>query len=146
MVQCGGKLHGELTGPEYQVFAHALRGLSSAKITRAKTEVYQNHAGDGCAVRCSYKADDGFLYPLEKAFFYVHKPPMCINHNDIEYVEFQRQGGTGAAASSVRTFDLLIRQRSVNSVRLNFDLTSAVQYALCCSSGLAAVVNRCWPS
>eukprot|EP00878_Enallax_costatus_P023141 GHUV01024603.1.p1 GENE.GHUV01024603.1~~GHUV01024603.1.p1 ORF type:complete len:609 (+),score=227.34 GHUV01024603.1:931-2757(+) len=113
--ECGNKLHRELTGPEYQVFAHALRGLSSAKITRARTEVYQNHAGDGCAVRCSYKADDGFLYPLEKAFFYVHKPPMCINHNDIEYVEFQRQGGTGAAASSVRTFDLLVRQRSVGS-------------------------------
>jgi hypothetical protein len=37
------------------VFAHALRGLSGAKITRAKVETYRNHAGDGCAVRCSYK-------------------------------------------------------------------------------------------
>jgi hypothetical protein len=80
-------------------------------------------AGDGCAIRCSYKADDGFLYPLDKAFFYVHKPPMCINHSDIEYVEFQRQGG-GVISSSVRTFDLLIKQRSNNTVRgpaLQFD-------------------------
>jgi hypothetical protein len=124
-----------MSGPIHTVFAHALRGLSGAKITRAKVrrlrcrscrmscrlrrctrvpcdavrhwlcltrgglpvccaapcalrraapppqvETYRNKAGDGCAVRCSYKADDGFLYPLEKAFFYVHKPPMCINH------------------------------------------------------------------
>lgn len=73
--------------------------------------------GDGCAIRCSYKADDGFLYPLDKAFFYVHKPPMCINHSDIESVEFQRQGG-GVISSSVRTFDLLIKQRSNNMVSL----------------------------
>jgi hypothetical protein len=40
---------------------------------------------------------------------------MCINHSDIEYVEFQRQGG-GVTSSSVRTFDLLIKQRSNNTV------------------------------
>jgi hypothetical protein len=38
-------------------------------------------AGDGCAIRCSYKADDGFLYPLDKAFLYVHKPlVVCVSH------------------------------------------------------------------
>jgi hypothetical protein len=31
-------------------------------------------------------------------------------------VEFQRQGG-GVISSSVRTFDLLIKQRSTNTVR-----------------------------
>eukprot|EP00879_Flechtneria_rotunda_P026994 GHRR01028848.1.p1 GENE.GHRR01028848.1~~GHRR01028848.1.p1 ORF type:complete len:661 (+),score=230.98 GHRR01028848.1:215-2197(+) len=112
--KCGGKLLRTMSGPVSSVFAHTLRGLSSAKITRAKIEVYRNHAGDGCAVRCSYKADDGFLYPLEKAFFYVHKPPMCINHSDIDYVEFQRQGG-GVISSSVRTFDLMIKQKSNNT-------------------------------
>ncbi|WIA31627.1 hypothetical protein OEZ86_002510 [Tetradesmus obliquus] len=111
--KCGNKLQRTMNGPVHTVFAHTLRGLSAAKITRAKTETYTNHAGDGCAIRCSYKADDGFLYPLDKAFFYVHKPPMCINHSDIESVEFQRQGG-GVISSSVRTFDLLIKQRSNN--------------------------------
>lgn len=69
-----------MSGKTSTVFAHILRGLSGAKITRAKEEVFRNVAGGGCCVRCSYKADDGFLYPLDKAFFYVHKPPMCINH------------------------------------------------------------------
>jgi hypothetical protein len=114
-LQCGGKLHRTHTGPLHTVFAHVLRGLSGARITRAKPEVFLNHAKDGCAVRCSYKADDGFLYPLEKCFFYVHKPAMAINHSEIEYVEFQRQGG-GVISSSVRTFDLLIKQRNNNTV------------------------------
>lgn len=79
-LQCGGKLQRTTAGKTSTVFAHILRGLSGAKITRAKEEVFRNVLGGGCCVRCSYKADDGFLYPLDKAFFYVHKPPMCINH------------------------------------------------------------------
>jgi hypothetical protein len=94
-------------------------------------------AGDGCAIRCSYKADDGFLYPLDKAFFYVHKPPMCINHSDIEYVEFQRQGG-GVISSSVRTFDLLIKQRSNNTVSKRRPALLVVAWCLCpYAAGLA---------
>jgi structure-specific recognition protein 1 len=94
-------------------------------------------AGDGCAIRCSYKADDGFLYPLDKAFFYVHKPPMCINHSDIEYVEFQRQGG-GVISSSVRTFDLLIKQRSNNTVRGLFSCCTYISAAIPLLSSSAA--------
>jgi structure-specific recognition protein 1 len=78
--QCGGKLQRTMSGKTSTVFAHILRGLSGAKITRAKEDVFRGMVGGGCSVRCSYKADDGFLYPLDKAFFYVHKPPMCINH------------------------------------------------------------------
>jgi structure-specific recognition protein 1 len=115
-MQCGGKLARSQSGPMHTVFAHTLRGLSAAKITRARQEVFSSAApGGGCAVRCSFKADDGYLYPLDRAFFYIQKPPMCINHADIEAVEFQRQGG-GVISSSVRTFDLLIRQRSSSTV------------------------------
>jgi Histone chaperone Rttp106-like len=55
------------------------------------------------------QADDGYLYPLERAFFYVHKPPLLLLHEDVESVEFCRQGGGGAA--STKTFDLAIRDR-----------------------------------
>ena len=57
------------------------------------------------------QADDGYLYPLEKAFFYVHKPPMLITHEEIDGVEFMRQGG-GVLAASAKTFDLNIRVQS----------------------------------
>lgn len=120
--KCGGKLQRTMSGKTSTVFAHILRGLSGSKITRAKEEVFRSVTGGGCCVRCSYKADDGFLYPLDKAFFYVHKPPMCINHSDIDYVEFQRQGG-GVISSSVRTFDLLIKQRSNNTEYLFRNIT-----------------------
>ncbi|GFR39904.1 hypothetical protein Agub_g409 [Astrephomene gubernaculifera] len=102
----GGKLSPEMSGPVHEVFAKLLRGLSGARITRPGH--FKNAAGDGVSVRCSYKADDGQLYPLDRGFFYVHKPPLLIPDNDIEYVEFARQGN-GAVSSSVRTFDLVIR-------------------------------------
>ncbi|GIL44113.1 hypothetical protein Vafri_1648 [Volvox africanus] len=103
----GGKLSTEMSGPVHEVFAKLLRGLSGARIT--KPGHFRNAAGDGFSVRCSYKADDGQLYPLDRGFFYVHKPPLLIPDNDIESVEFARQGSGGAMSSSVRTFDLVIR-------------------------------------
>ena len=42
-----------MSGPLYEVFARALRGLSAAKITRPGT--YKNASHEGHAVRCSYK-------------------------------------------------------------------------------------------
>lgn len=57
------------------------------------------------------QADDGYLYPLEKAFFYVHKPPTLLVHAETESVEFMRQGG-GVLAASAKTFDLAIRMKN----------------------------------
>lgn len=54
------------------------------------------------------QADDGYLYPLEKAFFYVGKPPMLMVYEEQDSVEFLRQGG-GVLAASAKTFDLAIR-------------------------------------
>lgn len=62
------------------------------------------------------QADDGYLYPLERAFFYVQKPPTLLVHDEIESVEFLRQGGTGMLASSAKTFDLSIRMQSSDQV------------------------------
>ena len=54
------------------------------------------------------QADDGYLYPLEKAFFYVGKPPMLMVYEEQDSVEFLRQGG-GVLAASAKTFDLAVR-------------------------------------
>lgn len=37
------------------------------------------------------QSDDGYLYPLERAFFYVQKPPTLLPHDEIDSVEFLRQ-------------------------------------------------------
>lgn len=74
----------------FDVFAACLKGLSGARLTRPRT--FANFANDGSCVRCSYKNDEGFLFPLERAFFYIHKPPLRITHEEIDSIEFQRQG------------------------------------------------------
>ena len=34
------------------------------------------------------QADDGFLYPLERAFYYGHKPPILIPHEEVSLVGY----------------------------------------------------------
>ncbi|KAL3141436.1 hypothetical protein ABBQ32_005004 [Trebouxia sp. C0010 RCD-2024] len=108
--KCHGKLQQSLSGSAVDVFSKTLRGLAATKLT--KPSAFRTADGVGYAVRCSYKADDGYLYPLERAFFYVQKPPTLLVHDEIESVEFLRQGGTGMLASSAKTFDLSIRMQS----------------------------------
>ncbi len=101
----GAKLSKTMTGTTSDVFAKALRGLSGAKLTR--TGAFRDSIGEEHAVRCTYKNDDGYLYPLEKAFFYLVKPPMLIPYDDIRSVEFMRQSG----ASASKTFDITLKMK-----------------------------------
>uniref|UniRef100_A0A1D1ZTD4 FACT complex subunit SSRP1 n=1 Tax=Auxenochlorella protothecoides TaxID=3075 RepID=A0A1D1ZTD4_AUXPR len=103
----GGKLQRSYSGPATDVFARVLRGLSGSKLTRPGA--FRDAEGSGFAVKCSYKADDGYLYPLERAFFYVQKPPLLLVFDDVDAVEFLRpaQGVTAA-----KTFDLSVRLRN----------------------------------
>jgi structure-specific recognition protein 1 len=102
----GAKLSKQMTGPSSDIFAKTLRGLSGAKLTR--TGAFRDARGEDHAIRCTYKNDDGYLYPLEKAFFYLMKPPMLMPYDDIRSVEFMRQSG----ASASKTFDLTIKMKS----------------------------------
>eukprot|EP01133_Synstelium_polycarpum_P013347 gene13347-15700_t len=72
------------------------------------------------SIKCSLKANEGFLYPLERSFFFIHKPPTYIKFTDIAQVEFSRAPTTitGRSASSSRTFDLTITlKNSLNTVQ-----------------------------
>ncbi|KAI4347620.1 hypothetical protein L6164_008418 [Bauhinia variegata] len=64
---------------------------------------------DGYAVKSSLKAEDGILYPLEKSFFFLPKPPTLILHEEFDYVEFERHAAGG---SNMHYFDLLIRLKT----------------------------------
>ena len=64
----------------HEVFTTILRGLSGAKVTKpGKFRSCQ----DGYAVKSSLKAEDGLLYPLEKSFFFLPKPPTLILHEEV---------------------------------------------------------------
>ena len=96
-------------------FSHMSVRCLRAVVCRA-TAMGIFHANDHCLhlvdVCCfvSLQADDGYLYPLERAFFYIQKPPTLLVHDEIESVEFLRQGG-GMLAASAKTFDLSIRMQ-----------------------------------
>lgn len=105
----GDKLEPTYAAATCEVFAKVLRGFSSTKITRPQ-EFHSAIEGTGSqAVRCSFKTDEGMLFPLAKQFFYAPKPPMIILYEDVGHVEFQRQQ-SGTSASS-RTFDLVVRTK-----------------------------------
>ncbi|KAG5226882.1 FACT complex [Salix suchowensis] len=100
------KLESSYKGLIHEVFTTILRGLSAAKVTRpGKFRSCQ----DGYAVKSSLKAEDGVLYPLEKSFFFLPKPPTLILHEEIDYVEFERHAAGG---SNMHYFDLLIRLKT----------------------------------
>lgn len=62
---------------------------------------FYRHSGTG-AIGCSFKAAAGYLYPLERGFIYIHKPPLHIRFEEITSVNFARSGG------STRSFDFEI--------------------------------------
>lgn len=68
-----------------------------------------SNANQQHCVKCALRANEGLLYPLEKQFVFIHKPPVLIRFNEIESVEFQRYGG---GQGSTRNFDLAIMLKS----------------------------------
>lgn len=97
------KLSKELSGPVYEVLGKIMKALINRKLTGPGSFV--GHSGTA-AIGCSYKATAGYLYPLERGFIYVHKPPMHIRFEEIASVNFARSGG------STRSFDFEIELKS----------------------------------
>lgn len=54
------------------------------------------------AISCSHKAAAGFIYPLDRGFIFVYKPPIYIRYDEVKNVSFERSGG------STRSFDIEI--------------------------------------
>ncbi|XP_041456015.1 FACT complex subunit SSRP1-like isoform X1 [Lytechinus variegatus] len=97
-----GKLTKEMSGPMFEIVSRIMKCLVARKITVPGN--FKGHKG-AHAISCSYKSNSGFLYPLERGFMYVHKPPMHIRFDEIQSVNF---AGTG----SLRYFDFEIETRN----------------------------------
>lgn len=67
-----------------------------------------SHNGLSC-ITCSYKAGSGMLYPLERGFIFVHKPPVHVRFDEISSVNFARVAG---GAGSSRSFDFEVETKS----------------------------------
>ncbi|GJQ80343.1 Ssrp [Trypoxylus dichotomus] len=98
-----GKLEKEISGPTCEVLGKVMKTIINRKLTGAGGFI--GHSGTP-AIGCSFKAAAGYLYPLERGFIYVHKPPIHIRFEEIASVNFARSGG------STRSFDFEIELKS----------------------------------
>jgi structure-specific recognition protein 1 len=97
------KLAKEMSGPVYEVLGKIMKVIINRKLTGPGSFI--GHSGTP-AVGCSFKAAAGYLYPLERGFMFVHKPPLHIRFEEIAYVNFARGGG------STKSFDFEIELKS----------------------------------
>eukprot|EP00026_Physarum_polycephalum_P005162 Phypoly_transcript_05191.p1 GENE.Phypoly_transcript_05191~~Phypoly_transcript_05191.p1 ORF type:complete len:529 (+),score=85.58 Phypoly_transcript_05191:330-1916(+) len=89
----------------YEVVNKLFRAFTQRKITTPGS--FKSHSG-ASAVKCAFKANDGFLFLLERSFFFVHKPPLHMRFEEVSSVEFARVASSTNAQAN-RTFDLVIR-------------------------------------
>ena len=75
-----------------------------------------SNANQQSCVKCALRANEGLLYPLEKQFVFIHKPPILIRFNEVESVEFQRYAG---GQGSTRNFDLCVTLKASVSLGNN---------------------------
>uniref|UniRef100_A0AAR2JFH7 FACT complex subunit SSRP1 n=1 Tax=Pygocentrus nattereri TaxID=42514 RepID=A0AAR2JFH7_PYGNA len=97
-----GKLNKNMSGSLYEMVSRVMKSLVNRKITVPGN--FQGHSGAQC-ITCSYKASSGLLYPLERGFIYVHKPPVHLRFEEISCVNFAR--GT----TTTRSFDFEIETK-----------------------------------
>jgi len=109
-------LHNEYNGELQPIIQGALCNLvaKTFKIIGKKkvfipgkfTNAYQQPC-----VKCALRANEGHLYPLEKSFVFIHKPPLLVRFDEVESVEFQRYNYAGKHGST-RNFDLCVELKS----------------------------------
>eukprot|EP00656_Telonema_subtile_P010703 TRINITY_DN15198_c0_g1_i1.p1 TRINITY_DN15198_c0_g1~~TRINITY_DN15198_c0_g1_i1.p1 ORF type:complete len:319 (-),score=124.28 TRINITY_DN15198_c0_g1_i1:63-1019(-) len=61
-------------------------------------------------IRCSLKANDGFLFPCEKFFCFIYKPSTVMMFDEIRSVEFARV--QKVAGQTMNTFELSVTMKS----------------------------------
>lgn len=71
------------------------------------------------------KANEGYLYPLEKSFLFIPKPTTFIPHSEIGVVSFSRLGTTSGGSS--RTFDIKFHMK--NGSDIQFSSINREEYA-----------------
>ena len=102
-----GKLEESYTMATHQALVRILRGLSGKKILEANRHVYKSHHEAFC-IKCSIKASEGLLYPLDKCLLFVPKPATYVALEHVHMVTMSRVGGALAAS---RTFDIVVTMK-----------------------------------
>ncbi|KAI9007236.1 hypothetical protein BC832DRAFT_554661 [Gaertneriomyces semiglobifer] len=97
-----GQLLKTYDGPVYEVVSEVIKGLSGKKVT-SPGGTYKSSQGQS-GIKCAYKANEAFLYPLERTVVSIPKPSISIQMAEIAAVTFSRVGGGGGNA--LKTFEI----------------------------------------
>lgn len=97
-----------MSGPHHQVVAKLFKGLTGKRMFMPGAF---NSRNGNKAVTCALKSSEGLLYPLDKSFFFIHKPATLVRYEDVSSVEFLRIS-TNAGGVTARTCDLEVRRIS----------------------------------
>jgi len=77
-----------MSGATFEVVSRLMKAVTSRKITVPGS--YKSDQGNNC-ISCNYRAQTGVLFPLERGFMYLHKPPIYIRFDEIDNVNFARE-------------------------------------------------------
>jgi structure-specific recognition protein 1 len=115
---CTDKENRIIQGRLYEILSKIFRTLTNVLIT---VPADMDREAMTCLVfSCAFRQASGYLYPLEKGFMYVHKPPMYIRFDELDNVHFARSDAT------TRSFDFEIVQR--NGTTINFSNIAKEDY------------------
>ena len=79
-----------------------MKAVAGRKITVPGN--FKSNSSLAC-MACSYKAQSGVLFPLERGFMYLHKPPMHIRFDEIDNVNFARE------STKLRSFEFHVQTK-----------------------------------
>ncbi|KAI8622010.1 structure-specific recognition protein-domain-containing protein [Chytriomyces sp. MP71] len=101
--QYENRLRKDYDGPIHLIVSEIFKGLSNINIITPgmSYKSMQNHSG----IKCALKANEAFLYPLEKSFVSVPKPATLIPHTEVNVVTFSRVNN---ASSNTKTIEMKI--------------------------------------
>jgi structure-specific recognition protein 1 len=74
----------------------------------------QHSSSNQMSIKCSQKANELLLFPLERSLIALPKPTIQILHSEISYITFSRV--MGAASSNLRTFEIKVQTLNGNDV------------------------------
>jgi len=106
----GDKLELQESGDMPDVFAKVFSAFTKKKVQQIKASGFNGSSFDDKtkSIRCSMKAIEGFLYPLDKCFFFIANKPVLLHYDKISNIEFNRVNQQDKAA---RTFDITVHMK-----------------------------------
>lgn len=105
----GDKLDKFESGEMPSVLAKVISAFTKRKVIGIKAGGFNGDSREdrSKSIRCSLRAAEGFLYPLDKAFFFIANKPVLIEFDKIASIEFNRVDNKSSAAAA-RTFDITV--------------------------------------